>query len=301
MRMRGAVVVVTGASSGVGRATALQCAGRGARVVLAARDAAALAAVGRECRRRGGEGHVVPTDVADERQVRDLAAAAVARFGRIDVWVNAAGMGIPVRVDRAPARDLRRLLGINVLGAVHGARAAVPIMRRQGGGVVIDIASLAGTVVDELNVGGYAMSTAALVTFDDVLRQELATAGEYRIAICTILPGDPHVPFPPHADSGSGRAPRSKTPAGSCERVARAVVRTAGRPRSRVLVAPYAGPFDAAYTLAPALLRRAAAWRTDRTYPGASGPLRTVGRRAGRAAAMLVVRAAVRHRARSRR
>ncbi|MFE5717594.1 SDR family NAD(P)-dependent oxidoreductase [Streptomyces erythrochromogenes] len=298
--MSGVVVVVTGASSGVGRATAVQCAERGACVVLAARNAAALGAVGCECRRRGGEGYVVPTDVSDEGAVGDLAAAAVARFGRIDVWINAAGMGIPVRVDQGPVRDLRRLLGVNVLGAVHGTRAAVPIMRRQGRGVVIDIASVVGTVIEEPHMGGYAMSTAALVTFDEVLRQELASVGEDRIAVCTILPGNSHMASSRHAGSQSGRARRSKAPAGSCERVARTVVRTASRPRSLVLVGSYGLPFGTGCATVPALLGRAAAGRGERRRPGESGSLRTLGRRAGRAAALLVVRAAVRHRARSR-
>ncbi|WP_157879760.1 SDR family NAD(P)-dependent oxidoreductase [Streptomyces yangpuensis] len=322
--MRDAVVVVTGASSGVGRATALQCAGRGARVVLAARSAARLREVARECRRRGGEGYAVPTDVADEMAVCDLAAAAVARFGSIDVWVNAAGMGIPVPLDQTPGRDLRRLLGVNVLGAVHGARAAVPVMQRQGRGVVIDIASLLGTVVEAQFVGGYAMSTTALVTFDEVLREELASIGEHRIAVCTILPSGPPSPIGRRTAErrGSGLGSASVGPA---ERIARAVVRTAVRPRNQVLVGPYEGPLAAAHVLAPATMRRVVAWRTDRNYFGAGagephssgsrhgggrrrgerlgvcrGSLWRAGRRVGRAAAMTVVRAAVRHHRRGR-
>ncbi|MEU5149970.1 SDR family NAD(P)-dependent oxidoreductase [Streptomyces yangpuensis] len=285
MRLRDAVVVVTGASSGVGRATALQCAGRGARVVLAARNAPQLGEVARECRRRGGEGYAVPTDVADERAVRDLAMAAVARFGGIDVWVNAAGMGIPAGLEQAPGRDLRRLLGVNVLGAVHGARAAVPIMQRQGRGVVIDVASLLGTAVEARFVGGYAMSTAALVTFDEVLREELASVGEHRIAVCTVLPGGPRTPVVRPAVRRSGRAPWRPVSARPSECVARAVVRTAVRPRSRVLVGRYARPLHAVHAPPLAAVRR--------------GSLRTAGRRAGRAAAMLVVRAAARHRMRA--
>ncbi|RSS58256.1 SDR family NAD(P)-dependent oxidoreductase, partial [Streptomyces sp. WAC06614] len=129
--MDGAVVVVTGASSGIGRATAVACARQGARVVLAARSGAALEQVAEVCRARGGQAVAVPTDVADERAVGVLADTAVARFGRIDVWVNAAGVGILGRFDQVPVRELRRLLDINVVGAVNGARAAVAVMRRQ--------------------------------------------------------------------------------------------------------------------------------------------------------------------------
>ncbi|MFJ3202854.1 SDR family NAD(P)-dependent oxidoreductase [Streptomyces sp. NPDC086989] len=140
--MHRAVVVVTGASSGVGRVTAVECARRGAHVVLAARSGVQLAEVARECRARGGEALAVPTDVSDERAVEALARAAVRRFGRIDVWVNAAGVGILGRFDQVPLGQLRRVIDVNVLGAVLGARAAVPVMRRQGGGTLIDVASV---------------------------------------------------------------------------------------------------------------------------------------------------------------
>ncbi|WP_234312302.1 SDR family NAD(P)-dependent oxidoreductase [Streptomyces griseus] len=266
--MRGAVVVVTGASSGIGRATALACAGRGARVVLAARSGAVLDEVAGECRRRGGEGFAVPTDVADERAVRELADRSVARFGRVDVWVNAAGVGILGRFDQVPSAELRRLLGVNVLGAVHGARAVLPVMRRQGGGVVIDVASLLGGVVVAPYLGGYAMSKAALVVFDDVLRQELALAGERHIEICTLLPAAVDTPFFRRAGNRSGRAVGSLPPVATPERVARAVVRTAVRPRPRVLVGPYARLLVAAHALARRPVDRVAARRTDRTYLG---------------------------------
>ncbi|MEU5216848.1 SDR family NAD(P)-dependent oxidoreductase [Streptomyces sp. NPDC020807] len=266
--MRDAVVVVTGASSGIGRATALACAGYGARVVVAARSGAALREVARECRLRGGEGLAVPTDVADERAVRELASRAVERFGRVDVWVNAAGVGILGRYDQVPPDEVRRLLEVNVLGAVHGARAVLPVMHGQDRGVLIDVASLLGGVVVAPYMGAYAMSKAALVVFDDALRQELALAGEEHVAVCTVLPAGVDTPFFRHAANRSGRDLRSLPPVATPERVARAVVRTAVRPRERVLVGPYARLLVTAHALAPGPLSRVVARRTGRAYLG---------------------------------
>ncbi|MHC6624752.1 SDR family NAD(P)-dependent oxidoreductase [Streptomyces globosus] len=318
--LRGRVVVVTGGSSGIGRATALACARRGACVVVAARSAEQVEEVAESCRRRGGPALAVPVDVTDERAVAGLARAAVERFGRIDVWVNAAAVGILGRFDQVPVADVRRLLDVNAVGALNGARAAVPVMRRQGGGVLVDVASLLGAPVAAPYMGAYAMSKAALTTFDDVLRRELALRGDRRIAVCTVLPTGVDTPFFGSAANHSGRALRSLPPVATPERVARAVVRAVRRPRDRVLVGPYARSMAAVHALAPGLLRRGIARRTDRVYlergrprlpqagnlytptgaraalhGGRHGGARTAARRAAAAAAaVLAVRAALR-------
>lgn len=120
-----------------------------------------------------------------------------------------------------PIRQLRRLIDVNVIGTVLGVRAAIPVMRRQGRGVVIDVASVLGGTAPYM--GGYALSKAALDPFDEVLREELLLLGEPGIKVCTVLPTGVDTPFFHHAANFSGRALRSLPPMATPERVARAM------------------------------------------------------------------------------
>jgi NADP-dependent 3-hydroxy acid dehydrogenase YdfG/formylmethanofuran dehydrogenase subunit D len=137
-------VVIPRASSGFGREAAILMGKRGANTVLAARDQAALNEVAAEAERAGGHALAVPTDVADWPQVERLAAAAFERFGRLDTWVNNAGIGLGGMIADQEVAEIARLVHVNLMGQVHGVKAALPYMKKQGGGAFINVGSVAG-------------------------------------------------------------------------------------------------------------------------------------------------------------
>lgn len=130
------IMVITGASSGIGLCTALLAAEKGARVVLAARSGDTLEAVVKQIAEAGREAIAVPTDVGDREQLQDLAAAAIQRFGRIDTWVNDAGVAIYGRLDELSEADSRRLFDTNFWGVVNGSLVALPYLRQSGGALI---------------------------------------------------------------------------------------------------------------------------------------------------------------------
>jgi NAD(P)-dependent dehydrogenase (short-subunit alcohol dehydrogenase family) len=245
------VVVITGASSGIGRATALELAGRGARVVCAARTETALDSLVAEITAAGGQAVAVPTDVADPAAVRALAAAAEDRFGRIDTWVNNAAVAVWGRVEDITDEEFDRVMRVNFLGQVHGVHAALPALRRAGGGVVIGVASVEGLRAVPLHAP-YTASKWALRGLYDSLRMELTESGD-PIAVTTILPGPIATPFFEHARSKVGAMPKPPPPVYAPEVVARAIARAAVKPTREVPVGGAALGFYLGQRVSPAL------------------------------------------------
>ncbi|SDQ63985.1 SDR family oxidoreductase [Quadrisphaera sp. DSM 44207] len=245
------VVVVVGASSGIGRATALALARKGARVVCAARTAANLDSLVAKITAAGGRAIAVPTDVADPAAVRALAARAEEHFGRIDTWVNNAAVAVFGRLEDITDEEFARVLHVNVLGHVHGIHAALPALRRAGGGVVIGVSSVEGVRAVPLH-GPYTASKWALRALYDTLRMELAQEGA-PVAVTTILPASIDTPFFEHARSKLGAMPKPPPPVYAPEVVARAIVRAAAHPRREVPVGGSAIGFVLGQRLSPAL------------------------------------------------
>jgi short-subunit dehydrogenase len=174
--LRERVVVITGASSGIGWATALAVARHGAHVVIAARREHRLHELAAEIRRLGSAAHVFPVDLSDHAAATWLVGATVVRLGRIDVLVNNAGYGLYARAEDAHPDDVERLFAVNVLSPLAAMRAAIPTMRKQGEGHIVNVASLAAARgVPQL--GAYAATKAALIRATEAVRVELRGSG----------------------------------------------------------------------------------------------------------------------------
>jgi len=244
------VLVVTGASSGIGRATARRAAEHGARLVLAARNEAALRTLLAEL--GGGEGraiHVV-ADVSREDDVRRIARAAEQAFGGFDTWVNNAGVGLYGRITETPVEDMRRLFEVNLWGVVHGSLEAVRQLRTRGG-ALINLGSTLSERAIPLQ-GVYAASKHAVKGFTDALRMELEEDGA-PISVTLIKPGAIDTPFPLNAKSTLESEPQHLPPVYAPEAVARAILHCAERPVRELYVGGGAKALAVLGSVAPRL------------------------------------------------
>jgi len=266
------VIVITGASSGIGRATAHAFAREGVSLVLAARSAETLESVVSECKALGARAFAVPTDVTDAEAVQALARTAISRLGHIDVWFNNVGVGTVGRFEDTPMPAHRRVIEANLLGHMHGAHAVMPHFRQRGRGTLINMISLGG-LVSAPYAGSYVASKFGLHGFTESIRAEVSDLPD--VHVCAIYPAFVDTPGVGHGANYSGRRLRPPPPLIDPRRVAQAVVSLVRKPRNTVTLGAPALPGRLAHALAPDLLGRATRWLMDaslaRAAPAAQG------------------------------
>jgi len=191
MRLRDKTVIVTGASSGIGRETAIAFARADANLVLASRNEAALIELAAELAPVVRRVLVIPTDVTQRAAVESMVRQAAKQMDSIDILVNNAGLGLNALLAEGSMTNIRRLFEVNVFGALHCIQAVVPYMKQQGSGQIINVSSVAGKIATPRN-GAYAATKFALTAISDALRLELA---EYGITVTTVYPGITDTPF----------------------------------------------------------------------------------------------------------
>jgi short-subunit dehydrogenase len=246
--LRGKVVVITGASSGIGRAAALQFASEGCCVVLTARREASLHEVASECEERGASTHVVVADITRQADVRRIVDETLDQWGRIDVWVNNAGTTLFARIDEGEFAAHRQVLETNLIGPMYAARLVIPVFRRQRSGTLINIGSVLSQVGQSF-VPSYVVSKFGLQGLTEALRTEFAD--DEQIQVCTVYP---YATDTPHFQDGGnqiGRRAHAMQPVQTPERVAAAIVDVAARPRRQRYVPRYAAIGVLLHRLAP--------------------------------------------------
>jgi uncharacterized protein len=225
MEIKGATVVITGASSGIGKATALQFARRGANLVLAARRANLLEDVAEQCRAMGVSAIPITTDVSRKEDC----AALITRAGRVDVLVNNAGFGIFDRIEDARTSDFEMMMATNYFGAVHCTRAVLPQMLERHSGSIVIVASIAG-LMGYAQMGAYCATKFALVGFAEALRDEVIGRG---VQVALVCPGTTETEFFVTAERGKLPGASRLIPGIRPEHVARAICASASDGRYR--------------------------------------------------------------------
>jgi short-subunit dehydrogenase len=249
-RLKDQVVVITGASSGIGLTTAEMAADRGARVVMAARSEQELSEAASRIRSRGGRATAIAADVTDPMQVEAIAQHAVREFDGIDTWVNNAGVGMYGRLVDQPIEEKRKLFDATFWSVVYGCRTALPHLRTHGG-VIINVGS---EVSDRATprLGMYAAAKHAVKGYTDALRMELEHDG-VPVAVTLVKPGPIDTPFAQHAANYMEHEPKLPGFGYPPEEVARAILKCAEKPKRDVVVGGVPRVQLALATMAPRL------------------------------------------------
>jgi short-subunit dehydrogenase len=233
-------VIITGASSGIGKALALQLADEGAWLALAARNAQRLDSLAEECEQRGGKALAIPTDVADESRCRALVQRTQEIYGRIDTLVNNAGIDVVAKLEDLPDLTLfKHVIAVNFYGTVYCTYYALPYLKETRGRIV-NMSSLGGMLAIPLNTS-YVASKFAVIGFSDSLRMEVKQAGVSVTAICPSLVvtefHERYLDKDGHSKGPAGRAIYTEQTM-TADQCAQIVVRAARRRKRQVVMQP---------------------------------------------------------------
>lgn len=228
------VVAVVGASSGIGRATALKLAAKGAKLVLSSRSLPGLTSLMTEVMDLGGEAMIVPADVADFNQVKAIADKAVEYFGRLDTWVHAAATGVLARFEEITPEEFKRVIDVVLMGQVYGAKAALPHLKREGRGALIHITSVEARRAIPLQ-SPYSAAKHGVEGFLEAMRVELQH-DNIPVSVTNIMPSVINTPYYNKAKSKLGVKPTGIPPYYDPELVADAILYAAEHPTRDMIV-----------------------------------------------------------------
>lgn len=257
------ILVITGATSGIGLTTARLAARRGARLVLSARNREALDELAEEIRGQGGDAIYVVADVGERQQVERIAAMAIEHYGGFDTWINNAGVAAYARVMDVAIEDAERLFATNFWGLLYGSRVAVEHLQKRGGGVLINIGSAVAERIIPLQ-GIYNASKAAVQGLTNTLRLELEERGS-PVAVTLINPAAIDTPVTKNAKNYLEVEPRLPPPLYSPDVVAEAVLHCCEHPKRELLVGAAGSLTGVMETVLPTVVDRLMEWLVFRT------------------------------------
>jgi NAD(P)-dependent dehydrogenase (short-subunit alcohol dehydrogenase family) len=222
------VVALMGASSGIGRETALRFAERGARVVVSARSEEGLNSLVEEVRDKGGQATAIPAEVTDFEQVKAVANAAVEKYGRLDTWVHLAAVGLFATFEQTTPEEFARVIDVNLMGQVYGAMTALPHLKREGRGALIHISSVEAKCSFPFH-SAYGASKHGIDGFLEALRVELKHEG-WPISVTHVMPATINTPFFDKGRTKLGVKPVGIPPIYEPETVANVILYAAENP-----------------------------------------------------------------------
>jgi short-subunit dehydrogenase len=267
---QGRVVVITGASSGFGKGTALELARRGASVVLAARNEELLSTIASQCEALGGQAIAVPTDVSDRDSLMNLATQAISRFEHFDVWINNAGVASIGRFDEVPLDDHIQVIQTDLVGTLMGSYAALKHFRERWTGTLINVASVIGKIPAPY-YASYAAAKFGIVGLGDALRQELRQEQELgqengeAIRVCTVMPMAHNTDFFEHAGNYTGHKAEPIPPIYDPQVTVDALVKLVVEPEDEVITGWQGGVFNFLHKLMPRAVEKMMASRTRKS------------------------------------